>query len=98
MARIARWLLAPCTALTLATAAGAQTTLYEHTSGGPGLWASDQGNDGSGFRVFDQFTIATSGQITGARWRGTYVDVVTPANNPVLPDELSWVLTFWDGG
>ena len=54
MARIARWLLAPCTALTLATAAGAQTTLYEHTSGGPGLWASDQGNDGSGFRVFDQ--------------------------------------------
>jgi hypothetical protein len=98
MRSVARLLLVPCCALLAASAAGAQTTLYEHTPGGPGLWASDQGNDGSGFRVFDQFAIATSGQVTGARWRGTYIDLVTPANNPVAPDELSWVLTFWDGG
>ena len=98
MSSFACRLLASCTALALATGAGAQTTLYQHTNGGPGLWASDQGNDGSGFRSFDQFTIATSGQVTGARWRGTYFDFQNTANNPVPPDELSWVLTFWDGG
>jgi hypothetical protein len=97
MPRFGRSLLATVGLLLATSTAGAQTTLYQHANGGPGLWASDQGNDGAGFRVFDQFTIATSGQVTGARWRGAYVDVFTPANNPVPPDELSWVLTFWDG-
>ena len=97
MLAVVRRLLVPCCALLAASAAGAQTTLYEHVLGGPGLWASDQGDDGSGFRSFDQFSIAASGQITGARWVGTYFDFVTPANNPVAPDEQSWVLTFWAG-
>lgn len=101
MNSVARRLLAPCCALLAASAAGAQVTLYENPAVGPGgysLWTSDRADDGSGFRSFDQFAIGTSGTITGARWRGTYFDFATPANNPVAPDETSWELTFWAGG
>ena len=102
MIRAARWAAACATTLLAAGAAGAQTTLYEQPpvppAGGFSLWASDQGNDGTGFRSFDQFTIGASGALTGARWRGTYFDVANAGNNPVAPDETSWDVTFWAGG
>ncbi len=99
MLRAARRVVVSVACLAASTA-GAQTTLYQQPaiSGGSfSLWASDQGADGSGFRAFDQFLIGASGQLTGATWRGAYIDVVTGANNPVTPDETGWVLTFWEG-
>ena len=101
MSRIPRWFVVGALSLAAASGAHAQVTLYATTpssiAGGFSLRTSDLAEDGTGFRTYDQFDIATSGFVTGARWRGGHYEFVTPANAPAPSDETAWEVSFWSG-
>lgn len=101
MSRIHRWFVVSALSLAATSGAHAQVTLYattpSSTAGGFSLRTSDLGDDGNGFRTYDQFSIGTAGQITGARWRGGHYELTNSPNVPAASDEYAWELAFWSG-
>ena len=86
--------------LTLSAVIAAQTlgaaVLYQPTPIGSSVRTADFGtNQQSGFRTFDNFTIASGGIVEKVTWRGLYIDFANPDPAPApTEDVLNWELSF----
>lgn len=58
-------------------------------------WTSDLDNGGNGFQSFDNFELTADSMITNVRWQGFYWDSITPGNNPVVAETVTWDISFW---
>jgi hypothetical protein len=70
--------------------------LYETTPIGSSVRNADYAiSSESGFRVFDDFTIASGGTIEKITWRGMYLDLSKPDPAPAPTEDIeSWRLSF----
>ncbi|HYP08086.1 MAG TPA: PEP-CTERM sorting domain-containing protein [Bryobacteraceae bacterium] len=84
-------------ALVLAPALSA-AVLYQTSTGNSSLRNADYAlSSQSGFRVFDDFTIASGGYIESITWRGMYYDDANPrptAAPPPVEDVQSWQISI----
>ena len=73
--------------------------LYQTSAIGSSLRNADYAlSSQSGFRVFDDFTIATGGSIASITWRGMYYDNANPLPTdapPPVEDVQSWQISIW---
>lgn len=71
--------------------------LYGPTPIGSSVRSSDFGsNNQSGFRAFDNFTVASGATVQKVTWSGLWIDFASPTPAPApAPDVLTWDLAFY---
>lgn len=88
------WLVLPLL-LTVADVAVAGTVYSQPGTQGcaPSCWTSHYAG-GSGFRAYDDFTLASAATITSVTWQGIYIPSSSTAVAPA-PDTTSWSIGFF---
>jgi hypothetical protein len=83
-------------AVLLSAACGHAAVLYGPTQIGSSARVSDFGSgDQTGFRSFDNFTIAPGGNVERISWTGFWLDFSRPVPEPApAPDVLDWEIAF----
>lgn len=88
------WLTVPVLLAGAGTASAA--TVYDQpgtTACDPSCWTSHYGA-GSGFRAYDDFTLASAATITSVSWQGIYIPTPPTATAPG-PDTTTWDIGFF---
>ncbi len=61
----------------------------------PTCVTSSETETGYGYQSYDQFWFASTTEFNAVSWQGFYFDGVTPSNDPVPPNTLSWQLGIY---
>ena len=97
MKTLAATALAASAFMTFAAGEAGAAVLYAPTPIGSSARTSDFGDSSnSGFRSFDNFTVADGGIVQHVSWSGFWIDFGNPDPAPApAPDVLSWEVAFY---
>jgi hypothetical protein len=71
-------------------------TLFNQPSDGTACNSGCYTSSPNLYRVYDNFTLSSTGSITSVTWYGTYYDYVTPSNNPAGGITTNWDIGFFN--